>query len=418
MALIILAFCIFLFLTNWISQEATGILGCLLMVLTGVAKFEEVFSGFSDSIVLLMASAMVVGIAMFETGIAELLGKIAFRFSKGSERVFLLVICTTTGLLSMFLANTALIASFLPIIDSVCKVSPTMKRRDYVLPVALSAMLGGASTLIGTTPQLTANALLMKMTEEELTMWDFTGPGLLIFGGYLVYLYFWGFKDGQNLWKDRKEVCLCTDSVLMKETVSYDKKKMIIMTGIILFMMISYVFTLFPTVITAMIAAISCVVTGLCTTEDVVKKLHWQSVVFLASCLGLGNALTLSGAGELVGNIFLSAFGEVKTPFVMLTIFVVVTLLISQVITNSTAIIISLPIAISFCEIYGFNVVTFTIAITLAASYASLTPLAASQIAMTEVAGYEFADYFKYNWKMTIFVGIGILILVPRFFPF
>ena len=418
MALIILACCVFLFLTNWISQEATGFLGCLLMVLTGVAEFEEVFSGFSNSIVLLMASAMVVGIAMFQTGMAQLLGRIAIYFSKGSEKIFLLVSCTLTGLLSMFLANTALIASFIPIIDSVCKASSTMKRRDYVLPIALSAMFGGASTLIGTTPQLTANALLMEMTSEEMTMWDLTGPGLLLFFGYLVFLYFYGFRDGQKIWSDREEIPLCVDCDLEQEEFVPSKRKMILMSLIIVFMMISYIFTLLPTAITAMIAAILCVITGLCSTEDIAEKLHWQSVIFLATCLGLGNALTISGAGELVGNALLTALGNETNPWIIFLSFIIITLLISQFITNSTAIIISLPIALSLCEVYGFNVMTFTIGITLVASYAALTPLAASQIAMTEVAGYEFIDYFKYGWKMTLLVILGILLLVPMFFPF
>lgn len=179
-------------------------------------------------------------------------------------------------------------------------------------------MFGGASTLIGTTPQLTANALLMKMADKEMTMWDFTGLGLLIFAGFLVYLFFFGFKDGKKIWKDRKEILLCTDAsqdkegmkgVSLGEVSQYDKKKIVFMTIIIIFMMISYIFTIFPTAVTAMIAAMSCILTGLCTADDVVKKLHWQSVIFLASCLDLGNALTISGAGELVGNTFLPFLG-------------------------------------------------------------------------------------------------------------
>ena len=167
LALIILGICILLFLINRLSQATVGFIGCLLMVLTKVASFEDVFSQFSNDIVLLMASAMVVGIAMFNTGVAQILGKYVIRFSSGNEKIFLMSICILTGILSMFLPNTALIASFIPIIDSVCKSSTSLKRRDFVLPVALSAMFGGASTLIGTTPQLTANGLLMKLTEEE-----------------------------------------------------------------------------------------------------------------------------------------------------------------------------------------------------------------------------------------------------------
>ena len=169
-ALIILGICVVLFLTEWIPLAVTGCLGCLLMVLFGVSSFEEAFSGFSSDIVLLMASALVVGIAMLKTGAAQVIGRMVIRWSHGNERVFLTVSCMVAGLLSMFLANTAILAMFFPIVESVCVVSPNMRRRNLVLPLACSVMFGGACTLVGCTPQLTANGLMRSMVGEEMGM--------------------------------------------------------------------------------------------------------------------------------------------------------------------------------------------------------------------------------------------------------
>lgn len=414
----ILLVCVVLFLTKWISAAATGMLGCLLMVLLDVSSFDSVFSGFSSSIVLLMASALVVGIAMFKTGAAQLLGRVVIRFSKGNERFLLLVECALVGILSMFLANTVLIASFLPIIDSVCRMFPRMKRKNHVLPLALAAMFGGASTLIGTTPQLTANALLSKMAGMEMGMWELTGPGLSTLAIYLIFLYFVGFRDGVRIWGQREEAELCTDSSQQAfDEMAFDKKQLAKMFVIVILMTISYVFSVLPTAMTAMVAAMLCLVTGLCSTEDIARQLQWETIIFLATCLGLANALTDSGAGDLIGNAVIGMLGDTNSPFVSYSVFVFLTLLVSQFITNSTAIIIVLPIALSMCGSYGYNPMAFTIGITQAASYASLTPLAASQIAMTEVAGYDFADYYRYSWKLTIIAFLSILFLTPRFFP-
>lgn len=65
--------CMILFVTEWLPMSVTGVLGCALLVLGGVADFSVVFSGFSNEIVFLMVSAMVVGNAMFKTGIAQLM---------------------------------------------------------------------------------------------------------------------------------------------------------------------------------------------------------------------------------------------------------------------------------------------------------------------------------------------------------
>ncbi|MBR3606867.1 MAG: anion permease [Lachnospiraceae bacterium] len=227
----------------------------------------------------------------------------------------------------------------------------------------------------------------------------------------------YGFEDGKKIWIEKKEISLCTSCDVKEQKEIYDKRKLIIMSFIVTLMIISYVFSFLPTALTAMSAAILCIIFGLCSAEDVINKLHWESIIFLGTCLGIGNALTISGAGDLAGTFLMNVLGDIKQPFAIFTIFVILTFVISQFITNSTAIIIALPIALSICEIYGFNHMTFTVGITLASSYACLTPLAASQIAMTEVAGYEFLDYFKYGWKMTILVILGVVILVPLFYP-
>ena len=192
--LVILLACVVLFLTEWLPNPVVACLGCLLMVLFKVCTFEQAFSGFSSSIVLLMVGAMVVGAAMFETGAAQLIGRRVIRWSRGSARMFLLVGSTVTGLLAMFLANTAVIAAFLPVIDSVCRTDLRMKRKDLCLPIACAAMYGGTCTLIGCTPQLTANGIMREMTGTEMGMWELTGPGLCLLAVYLLWLQLVGFR--------------------------------------------------------------------------------------------------------------------------------------------------------------------------------------------------------------------------------
>ena len=143
----------------------------------------------------------------------------------------------------------------------------------------------------------------------------------------------------------------------------------------------------------------------------------WESVVFLAACLGLAEALTGSGAGELMGQGVAWVLGEVTSPMVVFAVLTALTLFISQFITNSTAIIIVLPIALSLCSQYGFRYMPFCVGITLAASIACCTPLAAAQITMTQIAGYKFSDYLRYGWLLSLIGYAGILVFVPLFFP-
>lgn len=419
LGLIILGVCVLFFLTEWLPLAATGCLGCLLMVLLGVDSFQSVFSGFSNSIVLLMASTMIVGIAMFQTGAAQVIGRAVIRWSKGNEKVFLAVSCVLTGLSSLFLANTALLSAYIPIIDSVCTSSETMKRRNLTLPISCAIMFGGASTLIGCTPQLTANGLMSKMVGVEMTMWTLTRPGLCLFALFLLFALTWGYRSSQKIWGQRPEENMGLDEEKRRavEDGKADKKKLSIMFIIITLMILSYAFSLLPTVETAMCAAMLCVLTGCCQVSDIVKKLHWESVVFLATCLGLAEGLTAAGSGELIGRAVSSVLGNVTSPLVIFGVLTLLTLFISQFITNSTALVIVLPVALSLCTQYGFQYIPFCVGITLAASIACCTPLAAAQITMTQVAGYEFSDYLKYGWSLSLVGYLGILVFVPLFFP-
>lgn len=419
LALIILGVCVLLFLTEWLPAAATGCLGCLLMVLLNVTTFETAFSGFSNSIVLLMAGTMVVGIAMFQTGAAQIIGRAIIRRSHGSERLFLSVSCVVAGLASMFLANTALVSAFLPIIDSVCRTSENMKRRNLTLPITCAIMFGGSSTLIGCTPQLTANGLMSKMAGLEMGMWTLTAPGLCLFALFLIYELTFGHKRGDKIWGHHPEADMGISEEKLYSTLhaSFDKKKLTIMFIIIILMVISYAFSLLPTAITALCAALLCIIFGCCSVKDVVREMHWESVVFLATCLGLADALTAAGSGELIGNLVSSALGSVSSPMIIFAVLTLLTLFISQFITNSTALIIVMPIAFSLCAKYGFPYMPFCVGITLAASIAFCTPLAAAQITMTQVAGYEFSDYLKYGWLPSLIGYLGILVFVPLFYP-
>lgn len=92
-------------------------------------------------------------------------------------------------------------------------------------------------------------------------------------------------------------------------------------------------------------------------------------------------------------------------------------MIISNFVTNSAAIIIVLPIALSACTAMGYNPLPFCIGITFGASFACSTPLAAAQIAMTLVAGYKFSDYLKYTLPLALILLIGTLVFVPLFYP-
>ncbi len=246
-----------------------------------------------------------------------------------------------------------------------------------------------------------------------------TGPALCLFALFIVYSATIGYRRSKRMWGN------CTEVEIRSADLKYEhlqankgsKRKMITMTGIIVFMFVSYSLPYLSASMTAICASLLCVLTGCCSSKDVVKEMQWEFVIFLACCLGIANALTSAGSIEFVGAWASDMLSFWTKPFPIFALLVFLALAVSQVVTNSISIILMLPIALTLCMERGFSVMPFCIGITLAASIACCTPLAAAQIAMTQVAGYKFKDYLYYGWPINLIGYIGILLFVPLFYP-
>lgn len=424
----ILVVCIVLFLTRIIPNAATAVLGCLLFVVTGVCSIKDAFSGFSNSTVLLMFGMMVVGIAMEETGAAAIVGRKVAQLSGHKEKVFIFVAGLTSALLSTFLSNTAVIAIFLPLIASICKSESNMKRMNLTLPVAMGAMFGGVCTLVGSTPQLTANGILEEMCDGQLIgMFDYTLPGIVILGLYLVYVTLIGPRTAARIWGDRADGKTDDDETVQQSVpvlnVEINKSKIATICIIFGLTIISYILSSIEsikwidTTTTAIIAGLLCVITKTCSIKTINRNMDWNVVFVLAGCLGLASGITKGGAGDLMAEWMSNLLGKDIPVRLIFAIIVLATMIVSNFITNSTAVVIMLPIALALCNAYSLNAAAFTLGIVFAANLTFSTPLANAQTAMTLVAGYKFSDYIRYTWPLALITYAAINIAVPLFFP-
>lgn len=414
-SLFILVIILILFVTRLIPSPVAAILGCVLFVVCNICSLEQAFSGFSNSIVLLMVGMMVIGTAMADTGLAKLIGEKVSKLSKHNERLFIAIAGTTAALLSTFLSNTAVIAIFLPIISAISQADKTMNQMNITLPVTFGAMFGGVCTLVGSTPQLTANGILSEMTGQELGMFDFGIPGVILFVVYMVYVLFIGYPIGKKIWGDRKSVENTENATTKQETISI--KKIVVISIIFLSTITMFIGGWIDVSLIAVIAALLCVITGCTTYENAVKKMDWSVVFILAGCLGIASGLKTGGAVELLGQTLNNIFGKDVSPLLIFAIFVLMTMFISNFITNSTAVIITLPIALSYCTTSNLNPVLFTLGIVFAANLAYSTPLANAQTAMTLVSGYKFSDYIRYTWILDTLVLMVIIFVFPLLIP-
>ncbi len=420
-ALAILIFCIVFFLTEWIPTTLTCMIGCMLFVLFDVCSFSEAFSGFSNSIVILVFGMMVVGDAMFNSGVAQTIGRKVMQIAGNNERKFILIAGIASAVLSAFLANVAVIAMFMAIMTSISKTNKDVRLKNICLATSMAAMFGGACTLVGSTPQLTVQSIIEGQVGQTFAMWDFLPVGTILTVVYLAYVLTIGYPLGKKIWGKDVEIEdnqaeISTENIEQKLTVG-TRRQQLSMVLILAIMIFLFVTEKVSNAMTACICAALCVLTGCTSEKKIFRNVDWGTLFRLAGCLGIGAGIDKSGCGELIANAFISLFGANLHPQVFLAGVVFVVMLISNFISNSTAVFIVLPPVLVICTEFAFNPMAYAIAVSYGSALCFATPLANAQTAMTMVAGYKFSDYFKYNMLLEILVFAVLVLIVPLFWP-
>ena len=187
---IILAATIVLFMSERLRLDVVALMSLLALAITGVLTPAEALAGFSEPVVIMIAALFVVAGAMLRTGLAERFGRFLSRFAGTERRRATAVTMLGTGLLSAFMSTTGTVALMLPVVTALARnarLSPSL----MLMPLAISALLGGLLTLIATPPNIIVANQLAAAGYEPFGFFDFTpiGLALLVLGIVLITLF-------------------------------------------------------------------------------------------------------------------------------------------------------------------------------------------------------------------------------------
>lgn len=416
MSLIIFFLCIVMFVTEAFPMATTAMLGCILMVVSGVSTFPVVFGQFASSSVILVISMMIVGRAMFETGAAQVVARQLVRFSKGSERRLLFFSMVLCMLISAFMSNVATLAMFMSILSNLSCGNRRMDVRNLMLPVAMGSVVGGVCTLIGSAPQITAQGVMEETLGQGVAFFEYAKMGSILCVALLIYVCLVGYPLGKWIWRDRPAHCgEEAEAAELPETA--DGRKMMVCMAVFAVMGVLFFLEPVPIAVVGAGAAVLCIMTGCVSQKSAICGISWSSVGKLAGCLGIMQAVNKSGGGQLIADAFCKVIGCSLAPHLLFAVMVLLTLFLSEFLTNSTALLITLPIALNICPQMGLNGYSFAIGITLASSMALATPLSCTPMTMVMSAGYQFKDFAKYALPFDLMACALIILLVPVFYP-
>lgn len=413
-SIIVFIVCVILFVWDKLPMATTAVLGCAAMVILGVCDFKTAFGQFASSTVILTIGVMIIGAAISESGLAHVIGSWIIRVSKGSEVKLMMGTYLVSALMSAFLTNSAVLAIFIPIIMGLSKANSDIRAKNLIMPIAIACVIGGASTLVGSTQQMTAQGLLEEAGLRTFKTFDFSFVGGILIVVGLLYCLFIGRQRSKNIWENRTDEDV--DYAVGDEPKEIDKVKMIIVAVVFFATVVLYITEWIPLAITSTSAALLCIITGCISQKKAILSVNWNIVGRLAGCLGIAKALEQAGGTKLISQGFNSIIGNNISPFLLFCILVAFVQISSEFISNSTAILIVMPVLIAIAPSFSLNTYAFALGITIASGISCSCPLASSTMGMSMSVGYKFNDYFKYSFPLDIIMYLIIITLVPTIY--
>lgn len=183
--LVVLALTLFTLERVRIDLTALLIMGILLA--TGVVTPEQGLSGFSNVATVTVAAMFVLSAGLRQTGGLTAVSAAFSRMGQRNPRLARAWMMLLTGTVSAFINNTAAVAIFIPVVlDAARKleISPS----KLLMPLSFASMLGGVSTLIGTSTNLLVSSIADDHGLEPFSMFEFSPLGVVSLAVGFVYL--------------------------------------------------------------------------------------------------------------------------------------------------------------------------------------------------------------------------------------
>ena len=203
-----------MFVWGRFRYDITAMLALLAGLALGIVKPKEAFTGFSDDIVIIVGSALVISAAVQRSGMIErALALIAGRVTRIRTQLF--VLTASVGVTSALVKNVGALAMLMPAAFQMAKknkASPSV----FLMPMSFASLLGGLMTLVGTSPNIIVSRVRQDMVGQPFRMFDYfpTGFGLLVIG--LIFLRF-GYR---LLPRDRRGVPTMGEALDIKDYVT------------------------------------------------------------------------------------------------------------------------------------------------------------------------------------------------------
>ena len=409
------------FVQSKVSRAVVALGAMVVLVFTGCLDAKTALSGFSNSNTILMATMFVVSEGFSRTQTVSKLSQLLGKVSKGS---FTMVMAGYV-IITMLLANVAgssaaAFAIVFPMVFAVCdELGFTRSKMLFALGmISISTCatfpIGGSATIYAQ-----YNGYLESLgAVERVSMLE---PMIARLPGVIaicVYAIFLAPKFSPEL------PPVLTDSAKkagkVREPLAPWREKVCVAVFVLVIVGLLFANKLgIAGWMITLTGALIIAATGILSTKEVYGAASLGGIVMMyVGVLGVGNALTATGAGETIGNAVATLLGGTTNGYVIGLVCFMVPFLVTQVLNNRAVGAIFTPIAIMTCTALGVNPVGPMILANAGALAAFMTPMATATVNMyMGLGGYSQKDLIKMSILPSIILTVVNVLWIMTIYP-
>jgi len=438
--------------TWWITEAvpipATSLLPLILFPLTGGLSGDATASSYGDNTIFLFMGGFLIALAMQKWNLHKRIALFIISLVGTSTEMIVLGFMLATGLLSMWISNTATSMMMVPIgLAVIYQASEQLKKEGegqvnhssfnfgkvVMLGIAYSASIGGLATLIGTPPNTIFAAVVSETYDLEISFarWMMFGVplALLFLGIAWIYLVKVAFPMKIKQLPGGKEVINNERRTL--GDMSIEEKIVLSVFSITALAWILRSFVLVPyvnenindTVIAMSAAIILFLIPSFSKKGDFIldwntaKGLPWGILLLFGAGLAIAAGFQETGLAEWIGNQLTILEGV--SLFLILACVIAMVIFLTEITSNTATATMMFPIMASLASALSVHPYSLMIGAGVAASCAFMLPVATPPNAVVFGSGYlRIPDMAKAGFLLNVFAIVLVTLAIYFYLPF
>jgi di/tricarboxylate transporter len=428
LTLVVLAAVVAAMIWDKVRADVVALSGAAVLLVTGIVRPIDVQGAFASPAIIALASLFVIAYALELSGLLDRAIALAVAMCRrlGSAGIWLML--GAIGCVSCFLNSTPIVVLGAPVVRDVARAMRLPPKR-YLMPLSYIAVLTGCCTLVGTSTNLLVDDMARLAGQPRFGIFEITPVGLpmaIVGALYLVVVsgrLLRGIDGAEERAVDTSDELVLAGGVvgdpqLFAAARPFAPMKAAISLATFVGAIGLATIGVAPIAATAFAGAVILILLRVITADEAYGGLRPEILILIAGMVVIGMALDQTGLAEAASHMMIASVHGLS-PLLALIVLYLVTLVLTELLSNATVAVLITPVAVALAQSLGVNPRPFLVAVMMAASAAFSTPFGyQTNVIVYQMGGYRYLDFVKVGLPLNLITATVAIIAIHIFFPF